>query len=246
MSFKSKAEVFVKVKVTGIKAVQDVFDSIIKPFERAEILEKICKKAAQPIASDYRKKAKSHDATGNLAKSTKIRGKRYKYAAIAITGPEQTGSKGATAKTASGNHAWLVEFGSHGRRKPDSADKKTYINVHKSINGKMTVHRKLENADKFQARSRGFYFLMCSYFEPTRLARRGKGYTHDFLPAGADGNPNIHPYTLHPGETYGAMPAYHLMETTIVARAADVTARLKAGLIDAINEKLSKSMSGAP
>lgn len=245
MSFKSKAEVFVKVKVTGIKGVQDVFDSLIEMSERAEILEKICKKAAQPIASEYRAKAKKHDATGNLAKSTKIKGKRYKYAAIAVAGPEQTGSKGATSKTPSGNHAWLVEFGSHGPRKPDSADKKTYINVHKAINGKMTLHRKGEDADKFQARSRGFYFLMCSYFEPTRLARRGKGYTHDFLPANAE-NPNIHPYTLHPGETYGAMPAYHLMETTIAARAADVTAKLKSGLIDAINEKLVKSISGAP
>lgn len=246
MSFKSAAEAFVKVQITGIKGVMDTFDSIIEPFERADVLAKICSKAAGPVAKTYRAKALTHDATGNLAKATTIKTKKYPYAAAAIAGPRQTGNKPSTKTVASGNHAWLVEFGSHGRRMPDSADKKTYITVHKAINGKMTVHRKLEDADRFQARSRGFYFLMSSYYNPTRLARRGKGYTHDFLPAGSDGNPNIHPYTLQPGETYGAMPAYHLMETTIAAKNAEVIAILKTGIVNAINSKLASSLPGTP
>lgn len=246
MSFKSSAEAFVRVKVEGIKDVMDVFDNIISSMERADVLAKIVTRAARPVAKHYRALALTHDATGNLAKATTVKTKKYKYAAAAIAGPRQTGSKGATADVASGNHAWLVEFGSHGRRKPDSADKHTYINVHRMINGKMSIHRRLEDADKFQRRSRGYYFLMSSYLQPTRLPRRGKGYTHDFLPAGHDGNPQIHPYTLQPGQTYGAMPAYNLMKNTIDARQAEVSKLLKEGLVNAINDKLLKSLPTGP
>jgi glucosamine 6-phosphate synthetase-like amidotransferase/phosphosugar isomerase protein len=38
-----------------------------------------------------------------------------------------------------------------------------------------------------------------------------KGYPHDF----GHTNGKMHPVTLHPGETYGAMPASHAMQKTI-------------------------------
>jgi hypothetical protein len=77
----------------------------------------------------------------------------------------------------------------------------------------MTRVATLEDSDKFKARSKGYYFLMSSWREPTRQARAGRGYTHDFLPNGGV-------FTLQPGETYGAMPGYHLMENTIAATRA--------------------------
>jgi hypothetical protein len=246
MSFKPAAEAFARVKVTGVREILAVFDNVIAAMDRAEVLEKIVKKAAEPVRHDYAIIASRHDQTGNLAKSTTIKTKKYKYAAVAIAGPRQTGKMGATNDVPSGNHSWLFEFGSHGARTPGTAKKKAYINVHKSINGKMTIHRRLEDADRFHRRSSGYYFLMSSFLEPTRLARRGKGYSHDFLPAGANGNSKIHPFTLHPGQTYGAMPAYHVMEDVILANRKEVSDLLRSGLIDAVNTHLLKSLSGTP
>jgi hypothetical protein len=54
---------------------------------------------------------------------------------------------------------------------------------------------------------------MGSANEPTRVAREGTGYPHDF----GHSNGRRHPITLHPGEDYGAMPARHPMEQTIQA-----------------------------
>lgn len=243
---KTLAEAFCKVQVTGLKDVLDVFDNIIDSMERADVLEKIVRKAAEPIEYDYATMASRHDQTGNLEASTTIKTKKYKYAAVAVAGPRQTGTRGATGEFASGNHAWLMEFGSHGDRTPGTAKRKAYINVHKAINGRMTIHRRLEDAKKFHRRSEGYYFLMSSFLEPTRLARRGKGYSHDFLPAGHDGNPNIHPYTLHPGETYGAMPAFHIMEDVILANRKEVSDLLRIGLLKAITSKLATTLPGVP
>jgi hypothetical protein len=243
---KTRAEAFCKVQITGVRDVLNVFDNIIEAMERADVLEKVVRRAAQPIEDEYATMVSRHDQTGNLEASTTIKTKKYPYAAVAIAGPRQTGRQGATGDFASGNHAWLMEFGSNGDRTPGTAKRKTYINVHKSVNGRMTVHRRLEDADKFHRRSAGYYFLMSSFMEPTRQARRGRGYSHDFLPAGHDKKQKIHPYTLHPGEQYGAMPAYHIMEDVILANRKEVSDLLRDGLVRAINEKLAKSIPGVP
>lgn len=225
-----RAESFINVRLSGVGPMIDTLDLLMGAFAKQDILVKILERAAIPIRNEYKKKALTHDATGNLAKSTTIKTKKYPSGnAVAIAGPRQTGSQGATGKVASGNHAWLVEFGSDGRRKPSTRNKKTYISVHKMINRKMTLHAVLEDSEKFAKRSRGYYFLMSSWKEPTRQPRAGKGYPHDFLPDGGV-------YTLHPGETYGAMPGYHLMENTIKTKASQVQSILRSGIIDAIND----------
>lgn len=232
----AKAEAFVRVRVTGVAPMIDTLDTLVGVFGRQDRLVKILEQAAIPIRNEYKKKALTHDATGNLAKSTTIKTKKYPSGnAVAIAGPRQTGTQGATSKVASGNHAWLVEFGSNGPRKPSTRNRKTYVSVHKMINRKMTVHSVLEDSEKFAKRSRGYYFLMSSWNEPTRKPRAGKGYTHDFLPDGGV-------YTLHPGETYGAMPAYHLMENTITTKASQVQSILRSGIIDAINDAVEEAL----
>jgi hypothetical protein len=230
------AESFIRVTVTGAGPMLDIMETLLGTFGRQDALEKILFEAAVPIRDEYKKKALTHDATGNLAKSTTIKTKKYPSGnAVAIAGPRHTGTAGATGKMASGNHSWLLEFGTKGPRRPSTRNKKTYVSVHKMINRKMTVHAVLEDSEKFAKRSRGYYFLMSSWNEPTRKARAGKGYTHDFLPDIGDG-PRV--FTLHPGETYGAMPGFHLMENTIKSNASKVQGILRSGIIDAINEAI--------
>lgn len=233
----SRASAFVSVRMTGVGPMLDIMETLVGTFERQNTLTGILKKAAGPIAKDYKAKALTHDATGNLAKSVTVKTKKYPSGnAVAIAGPKYTGAQGASPTAGSGNHAWLVEFGSNGDRRPSTRNRKTYVNVHQLINRKMTVVAKLEDSEKFAARSRGYYFLMSSWREPTRQPRAGKGYTHDFLPA-KDGKSRV--YTLHPGKTYGAMPGYHLMETTIASRGSEALGIVRSGIIDAINKAIS-------
>jgi hypothetical protein len=236
----SLAESFIRVSVTGVGPMLDTLDTLLGTFGKQDALVKILEDAAKPIRDEYKSRALTHDATGNLAKSTTIKTKKYPSGnAVAIAGPRHTGTAGATGKMASGNHSWLVEFGSDGPRRPSTRNKKTYVSVHKMINRKMTVHAVLEDSEKFAKRSRGYYFLMSSWKEPTRQPRAGKGYTHDFLPI-AGGRRRV--FTLHPGETYGAMPGYHLMENTIKAKASTVQGILRSGIIEAINEAVEGSL----
>lgn len=233
MSNLSSAEAFIRVSLTGVGPMLDILDLLIGSFGKKGVLEKALHEAAIPIRDEYKTRVLKHDATGNLAKSTTIKTKTYPSGiAVAIAGPRHTGSVGATGSKASGNHSWLLEFGSDGRRRPSTRNKKTYVNVHKMVNRKMTVHARLEDSEKFAKRSRGYYFLMSSWFEPTRQPRRGKGYTHDFLPDLGKG-PRV--FTLHPGETYGAMPGYHLMENTIKSQRSKVQGILRSGIVEAIN-----------
>jgi hypothetical protein len=169
----------------------------------------IVMKGAKIIAEGYAMRA--GNVTGNLAKSVKVKVREYGQATVAVVGPLQTGSKGATEREGSGNAAWIVEFGT-GRRRPGTQGRRTYLNVHQAINGKMT-RRSTANNVQFANMSRGYYFLMGSKNEPTRQARAGSGYPHDFGYSGG----RQHPITLRPGETYGAMPARHPMERTINA-----------------------------
>jgi hypothetical protein len=185
-------------------------------------LESAVKKAGEHIKRGYR--AKIRNATGNLSKSVYIKTKTYDAAAVAIVGPRQTGTGRGTEEGGSGNAAWLFEFGS-GVRKPGTKGRRTYINVHQMINGKMVRHSSA-NDKQFANMSKGYYFLMGSINEATRQAGMGKGYPHDF--GVSDGK--MHPITLHPGETYGAMPASHAMEKTISEQQGAVFNTLRAAI----------------
>lgn len=232
------ARTFIRIDLRGGEVLLDTLENVSGVLAAGSTLEEIMRRAARPIVTTYRAAALAHDATGNLAKSTTSKIKTYRPGVtVAIAGPRHTGNIGATGSAASGNHSWLVEFGSNGRRRPSSrAKRKTYVNVHQMINRRMTAVARLEDSDEFSRRGRGYYFLMSSWKEPTRQPRAGRGYTHDFLPDAGDG-PRV--FTLQAGKDYGAMPAYHLMENTIAARRTQVQGIIRDGLINAINAAVS-------
>jgi len=219
---KSLAEGFVTVKTAGIRELAEELQAIAAKMGEPKALEDAVKKAAEHIRRGYR--AKVGNATGNLKKSVRIKTKTYDAAAVAIVGPWQTGTGSATEKDGSGNHAWLVEWGTD-RRKPGTKGRRTYLNVHQLINGKMRRHSSANN-QQFANMSRGYYFLMGSIKEATRQARMGKGYPHDF----GYTNGKMHPITLHPGDTYPAMPAKHAMQKTIDEQQGAVFNTLKAAI----------------
>lgn len=210
-SGKQLAEAFVSVQTAGAREVAEelrrLADSIGADADR--LLYDSCRDAAKIIQKRY--KAKVGDVTGNLGKSVRIEKRVYPKdgTVLAIVGPYQSGRGASREGAESGNHAWLVEFGS-GPRKPGTKGRRTYLNVHQMINGKMKRRGSFNN-DQFANMSKGYYYLMGSINEPTRQARMGRGYPHDFGDTGG----KMHPVTLHPGETYGAMPAKHAMEQAI-------------------------------
>jgi hypothetical protein len=156
--------------------------------------------ASLPIKVGYINKVR--DVTGNLRKSVRTETKNYGNGVyVAITGPAQSGNRGSDPEEGSGNHAWLVEFGT-GYRKPGTQGRRTYVNVHQQINGRMKRTQTM-NDEQFARSGVGYYFIMGSRDEPTRQARRGSGYPHDFI------------HTLGPGEMLRPMPAKHPMENTI-------------------------------
>jgi len=195
----------------------------------APILKKIVKRAAMPIEKKYAELARNHTATGNLAASVTHEIKAYADGGvIAVVGPRQTGSVGSTDDARSGNHAWLVEFGTS-RRKPGSQGRRAYINVHQAINGKMSRKGSFNNS-QFEAMGRGYYFLMGSINEPSRQGSGRAGYSRDFM-LGKDGRSGKqHPITLRPGETIAPMKPLKLMQKTIDGTAGQVLEALKAGL----------------
>jgi hypothetical protein len=228
---KSLAEGFVTVKTAGIRELAERLEALAAQMGEPKALESAVKKAGEHIKRGY--KAKIRDATGNLSKSVYIKTKTYDAAAVAVVGPRQTGSGRGTEKDGSGNAAWLFEFGS-GIRKPGTKGRRTYVNVHQMINGKMRRHSSA-NDKQFANMSKGYYFLMGSKYEESRQALMGKGYPHDF---GHTGN-KMHPITLHPGDTYARMPASHAMEKTISEQQGAVFNTLKAA-IQANIDRLSK------
>lgn len=220
------AQGFITLQTAGIRELAQALEDRAKRLGRSANFKPIVRKGAQIIAEGYAMRA--GNVTGNLGKSVKIKVKEYGPATTAIVGPLQTGNKGATDKQASGNAAWIVEFGT-GRRRPGTQGRRTYLNVHQSINGKMRRHS-TQNNTQFANMSKGYYFLMGSKNEPTRQARSGIGYPHDF--GFTDGRQ--HPITLHPGDTYAAMPARHPMERTINAEQQRVFNTLKSALENAL------------
>lgn len=228
---KTLAQGFITIQTAGIKELAEEYERLALEFGRQANFTPIVRKAAKIIEDGYISRV--GDVTGGLKKSMKTKVKQYGAATVAITGPAQTGNVGSTEAQASGNHAWLLEFGS-GPRRPGTRGRRTYVNVHQMINGKMRRHSSA-NDEQFRRMARGYYFLMGSINEPTRQARMGRGYPHDF--GETDGR--MHPVTLHPGETYGAMPAKHPMERTIQSSQAVVFNTLKAAIENSMRKVAS-------
>lgn len=201
-----RATGFLRITTRGI-------DNVIKQIERAAgvVGERDLKSAVRDgmniIAKAYRDRLPA-DVTGNLRKSIGRKTKVYESGVVAgIVGPRHRVEKkewDVNEIKGAGNHSWLVEYGSK-RRRPGTNNRRTYVNVHRMINGKMSRAAGSMTDSQFANASRGYYFIMSSHEEPTREAKRGSGYPHDFI------------MTLHPGETYGGMPAQHPMERAIIA-----------------------------
>ena len=166
------------------------------------------KHAAKIIEDGY--KSRVHEVTGNLQKSVTTKIKQYEGATVGIVGPRVTGAVGANQETGSGNHSWLLEFGT-GPRKPGSQGRRTYVSVHQAINGKMRRAGTFNN-EQFERMGRGYYFLMGSINERTRQRRKGSGYPHDF---GSYQPGEMFPVFLKPGESLAPMPAKAPMQKTI-------------------------------
>lgn len=230
---KSLAQGFVTVKTAGVRELALKLQALAAKMGEPAALGNCVKEAAKHIEKGYRSRV--GDVTGNLRKSIRTRIKSYPEdgGVIAIVGPLQTGPMGANEKQASGNHAWLVEFGT-GPRRPGTQGRRTYINVHQAINGKMSRHSSA-NDQQFANMSKGYYFLMGSKNEPTRQARQGSGYPHDF--GSTDGR--MHPITMHPGEEYGEMQGTNAMQNTINQEQQAVLSTLTATLKNTL-DRLSK------
>jgi hypothetical protein len=229
----SRTKGFVTIQTAGVREMARELERIAGNAAPRLLMDAVVK-ASRPIAVKYAAAARQMQATGNLADSVITEKRPYTKAAVAITGPRQTGPVGSSDSAVSGNHAWLVEFGS-GRRKPGTNNRRTYINVHTMINRRMRSHSSSNDA-QFARMSRGYYFLMGSIDEPTRQGKGRAGYSRDFM-LGKDGRSGEqHPITLAPGDTIAPMPAYHLMEKTIQSTAGAVQSLLFAE----INAHLNK------
>jgi hypothetical protein len=239
-----QANQFVTIRTAGVRELVDKLNSLVTAVEADETLRRIVRRASRIVMNEYKTLAERHEATGNLAKSVTIVRRSYNNgrggkAAVDIIGPRQTGRVASQEGVESGNHAWLVEFGS-GPRRPGTQGRRTYINVHQSINRRMKLHPgKSMNDDQFKNAGRGYYFLMGSLRERAGAGGRS-GYSRDFAGPGPRGDGREqHPITLKPGETIAPMPAHHIMRDVIIACESDVQSSLEIGLINAINARLN-------
>jgi hypothetical protein len=224
-------EGFVSIQTAGAREVAKELElmALRAMKDPGQLKAKAAKKASEIIRKGY--KSKINNVTDNLGKSIVTRTRQYEGATVAVTGPRVTGPVGADPELGSGNHAWLVEFGT-GARKPGTQGRRTYVNVHQMINGKMKRAGTFNN-EQFASMGRGYYFLMGSKKERTRQAKMGVGYPHDF---GSDAPGEMHPITLKPGETIRPMPPQNLMQKTISENSSAVLASLIANMKNYIEE----------
>lgn len=221
------ANQFVSIRTDGVREFVDELYRIAAAVA-PRLLRGILTEAAVPVETTYTAFARAQMATGNLADSVTHKFKAYDRAAVMVVGPRQTGNAGSTDTAASGNHAWLVEFGS-GPRAPGSNNRRAYVNVHQSINRRMRRSGSL-NSDQFANAGRGYYFLMGSINEPTRQGKGRAGYSRDFM-LGENGRSGPqHPITLRPGDTIAPIRGTHIMEKTISQTQAQVLSILSNGL----------------
>ena len=202
---KQVANSFVTIQTSGVRELALELQRRATIAGDHKAIERCCVQAAKIIERGYKGRIKS--ATGNLKRSVFTKPKSYAQdnTSIAITGPRQTGPVASSDAQASGNHSWLYEFGT-GPRRPGTQGRRTYINVHQAINGKLHRHSSA-NDEQFARMGKGFYFLMGSINVPGRETGRGS-----FVQKPGGGT---RPYYLAPGETYGAMPASHAMQQTV-------------------------------
>lgn len=225
-----RAGQFVTIRTAGVRELVQRLEQLAGLAQSQPIIRRACRAAAKPIEDDYRALAQRHEATGNLYRSVTTVYRAYPEGGAAIVGPRQTGRGGSQPGVESGNHAWLVEFGT-GRRKPGSKGRRAYINVHQAINGRMRRSGSFNNR-QFEQMGRGYYFLMGSYDE------RGGGsrYSRDFAGPGPEGDGRRqHPITLGPNDTIAPVKPLSLMEDTISANAAQVLGILRSALEAEIN-----------
>lgn len=217
---KEIARGFVTIQTSGVRELALKLQKLSALAGDYKALERCVVEAAKHIEKGYKRRV--GNVTGNLRKSVRTKAKVYPEdgGVIAITGPIQTGPVGSTPDQASGKHAWLKEFGT-GPRRPGTQGRRTYLNVHQLINKRM-IRRSSANDQQFQRMSRGYYFIMSSKNEPTRQARAGSGYPHDFI------------YTLGPNETYGKMPASNAMQNTISQEQSAVFSTLQQAIKNSI------------
>jgi hypothetical protein len=232
MTAKEMLQGFVNVRTAGAREFAERLERAATAAGRdaQPLMLKAALAAGRPIAAAY--KAKINKVTGNLSKSVAVKKGKNQYpgVAIAVVGPQVTGAVGADPEKGSGNHAWLLEFGT-GPRKPGTQGRRTYVNVHQAINGKMSRAGTFNN-EQFERMGRGYYFLMGSKNEPTRRAKMGSGYPHDFGSVGG----KMFPVRLGPGEALAPMPAQHPMEKAISETSSAALATLIAALEQQIRD----------
>lgn len=241
-----RAQTFSRVKLDGAQELVLALIRLSTKFgEDATIpLTAAAKKAARPIMDLYVENIS--DVTGNLRRSVEIRDpvKKYPATGIAVAGPThyKDGRNWDVFKKKAGNHAWLYEFGT-GRRKPGSLKRRTFVNVHQRINGRMrrigNNGRRWFNNEEFGNLGRGYYFLMGSINEEHPERREGSGafvlISKDRRNANRKGT--TRPALLRPGQTYGEMPPSHAMEQAINRGKTQAFGVLQKELRKLINER---------
>ena len=207
----SRVAGFVRIQVNEKEAIEALLRAATRAGKDATpFLNAACREAMQVVMKEYR--SRINNVTDNLSKSVDVRNIKNQKArgvGVAIGGPRhvKSGNEWDVEVKGAGNHAWLYEFGT-GRRKAGTQGRRTTVDVHQRINGRF---RRIGDAtqwqrnDQFDRLGRGNYFIMSSFKEPTRDAKRGIGYPHDFFMA------------LESGDTYGAMRPSHAMERAIEA-----------------------------
>lgn len=227
-----KAGQFIVIRTAGVRDLVRRLTDLAGAAAAPQAIRSACLKAAAPLEAGYRQRAKEHEATGNLAKSVMTIYRAYPDGGAAIVGPRQTGNGSSKPGVESGNHAWLIEFGTKDR-KPGSRGRRAYINVHQMINKRMDRAGSFNNT-QFEKMSRGYYFLMGSAKE------RGTGnrYSRDFAGPGPRGDGRRqHPISLGPGDTIAGVPPGHLMQDTIAANSRRVFSILKNALESEIAQR---------
>lgn len=224
LSASEVAGAFLRINTSGIEAAVERLLEIAGVFGEAQMKAAV-REALKPIQKAYKANLPA-DVTGNLRKSVGTKVKTYNSGVtFGIVGPRHyaSGSEWDVEERGAGNHAWLVEFGTKARR-PGTQNRRTYVNVHRMINGKMKRHATGQTDEQFAKASRGYYFIMSSYNEPTRQKRKGSGYPYDFL------------MTRHPGQTYKKMPDARPMTRAIQAESGNARRALEQAIRRKITE----------
>jgi hypothetical protein len=227
-----RAKQFVTIKTAGARDLVRRLNELVQAASSEQILKKAVSEASRPIRNAYASAAQAREATGNLYKSVDTKTKTYAGdngpAAVAVVGPRQTGAVGSRPGVESGNHAWLIEFGTKAR-KPGTRGRRTYVNVHQLVNKRFRRSGSFNN-EQFANMPRGYYFLMGSLNKRVNAGGR-PGYSRDFAGPGpgGDGRPQ-HPIVLAPGETIAGMKPQKLMENAINQHGGEALSILRARL----------------